>query len=355
LPIRCIKDLRISTEPVESAKEAGLRYVNDQVSGIKRVCRGKGFVYLDPSGKTVRDSDELERIRRLVIPPAWSQVWICTLPNGHLQATGRDARGRKQYRYHSRWREVRDSTKYERMLVFGKALPKIRRRVRRDLRRKGLSREKVLGGIVRLLQTTLMRIGNDEYARKNDSYGLTTLRNRHVRVSGNRATIEFKGKSHRHHVIHLNDPTLAKIVKRCRDLPGYELFQYLDQNGEPQKIRSDDVNEYLREITGQDFTAKDFRTWFGTVLTFRALQQFRSRESAAEIKRNIGSAIAVVARLLGNTPAVCKKCYIHPAILESYNNGCWPPMEASVEQEQNSAKLLRTEEEAVMLLLARKQ
>jgi len=199
-----------------------------------------------------------------------------------------------------------------------------------------------------------MRIGNDEYARENDSYGLTTLRNRHVRVSGSRATIEFKGKSHRHHVIHLNDPTLAKIVKRCRDLPGYELFQYLDETGEPQKVRSDDVNDYLREITGQDFTAKDFRTWFGTVLTFLALQQFPSRKSLAEIKRNVISAIEAVAGLLGNTPAVCKKCYIHPAILESYNNGSWAPMEVSVEPQKRSSGL-RPEERAVMALLARQR
>jgi len=351
-PLRCIKELKLPTEPIESAKEAGLRYVTDALPGISRQRRGKNFVYTTPDGKIIKDREELLRIQRLVIPPAWTDVWICCSPNGHLQATGRDARRRKQYRYHTRWREVRDSTKYERMLTFGKALPKIRRRVRRDLKEKGLSRDKVLAGIVRLLEATLIRIGNDEYARENNSFGLTTLRDRHVKVSGNHTRFEFRGKSRRPHVIHLNDPIMAKIVKRCQDLPGYELFQYLDENGEPQKVNSDDVNTYVREITGQDFTAKDFRTWSGTVLTFLALQQLPKWNSKTEAKRNIVHAVEATARMLGNTSAVCKKCYIHPSVLEAYMNGSWRPMD-KLNGNQKSRSGLRSEETAVMALLAR--
>ena len=344
--------MKTVTEPIESAKEAGLRYVTDAIPGIKRKARGKSFVYLDTNGKTIKSPNELTRIQRLVIPPAWTDVWICPLAHGHLLATGRDARGRKQYRYHERWREVRDSTKFERMLAFGKALPKIRQRVRRDLKLRGLPREKVIAGVVRLLETTLIRIGNDEYARENRSYGLTTFRNHHAKVSGAEATFEFYGKSHRRHVIRLHDPALAKIVKRCRDLPGYELFQYLDENGEPQKVRSEDVNDYLREITGEDFTAKDFRTWFGTVLTFLALQQLPRDESAGRMKKNVTEAITAVSQMLGNTSAVCRKCYIHPAIVQSYSNGSWPHFESSVGPGRKGSRL-RPEEIAVMKLLAK--
>ena len=288
--------MKLPVEPIESAKEAGLRYVADATPGLERKTRGTGFRYIRPGGKIIRDRNELIRIKRLTIPPAWTDVWICPSPNGHLQATGRDARRRKQYRYHSLWREVRDSTKYDRMIAFGKALPKIRKRVQGDLKLKDLPRDKVIAAVVRLLETTLIRIGNDEYARENSSYGLTTMRNRHAKVSGARATFEFYGKSHRRHVISVDDPALAKIVKRCRDLPGYELFQYVDQDGQRQKLHSDDVNQYLREITGEDFSAKDFRTWSGTLLAFLALKQFAKFTSTRRAKRNVVQAIEAVAQ-----------------------------------------------------------
>ena len=336
-----------------SAKEAGLRYVTDTKPGITRKKRGKNFVYLQADGKLLRDREELIRIKRLAIPPAWTDIWICPSNNGHLQTTGRDVRGRKQYRYHSRWREVRDSTKYDRMMDFAKALPKIRKRIQRDLRLKGLPREKILATLVRLLEKTLIRIGNDEYARDNQSYGLTTMRNRHAKVSGDRSTFEFYGKSHRRHVISVDDPTLAKIVKRCRDLPGYELFQYVDQDGQHQKLNSDDVNQYLREITGEDFSAKDFRTWSGTVMVFLALKQFPKFASSTRATRNVVQAIEAVSRVLGNTVAVCKKCYIHPAILDSYLNGSWFRNGPRTSKPKRGTSKLRAEEIAVMTLLQR--
>ena len=351
LELRSIKTLKLPIEPIESAKEAGLRYVTDTKPGIARKNRGKNFVYVQSDGKALRDRDELNRIKHLAIPPAWTDVWICPLANGHLQATGRDARGRKQYRYHSRWREVRDSTKYDRMIAFAKALPKIRKRVQRDLKRQGLPRDKILATLVRLLEKTLIRIGNDEYARDNQSYGLTTMRNRHAKVSGDRATFEFDGKSHRRHVISVDDPTLAKIVKRCRDLPGYELFQYVDPDGQHQKLHSDDVNQYLREITGEDFSAKDFRTWSGTVLAFLALKQFPKFASSTRATRNVTQAIEAVARVLGNTPTVCKKCYIHPAILDSYLNGSWFRNGQRIPKPKRTNSKLRAEEIDVISLL----
>lgn len=351
--MRSIKNLKPSTEPTESAKEAGLRYVTDTKPGITRQKRGKNFVYVQPDGKTLRDHDELNRIKHLAIPPAWTDVWICPLAHGHLQATGRDARGRKQYRYHARWREVRDSTKYDRMMAFARALPKIRKRVQRDLKLQGLPRDKILATLVRLLEKTLIRIGNDEYARDNQSYGLTTMRNRHAKISGERATFEFEGKSHRRHVISVDDPVLAKIVKRCRDLPGYELFQYIDPEGERQKLHSDDVNQYLREITGEDFSAKDFRTWAGTVLAFLALKQFPKFVSNKRATRNVVQVIEAVARVLGNTAAVCKKCYIHPAIFDSYLSGSWFRNGQRISKSKRTHSKLRAEEIAVMTLLQR--
>jgi DNA topoisomerase-1 len=351
LELRSIKNLKLPIEPIESAKEAGLRYVADATPGLERKTRGTGFRYIRPGGKIIRDRNELIRIKRLTIPPAWTDVWICPSPNGHLQATGRDARRRKQYRYHSLWREVRDSTKYDRMIAFGKALPKIRKRVQGDLKLKDLPRDKVIAAVVRLLETTLIRIGNDEYARENSSYGLTTMRNRHAKVSGARATFEFYGKSHRRHVISVDDPALAKIVKRCRDLPGYELFQYVDQDGQRQKLHSDDVNQYLREITGEDFSAKDFRTWSGTLLAFLALKQFAKFTSTRRAKRNVVQAIEAVARLLGNTPAICRKCYVHPAIIDSYLNGSWFRAMGQGAKRKNAHAKLRAEELAVMALL----
>jgi DNA topoisomerase-1 len=306
------------TDPLETAKAAGLRYVNDARPGITRRRAGKDFVYYKADGTTLDDSEILRRIKALAIPPAWTQVWICPSPNGHLQATARDAKGRKQYRYHKRWREVRDETKYERLLAFGEALPLIRKRVKADLALQGMPREKILATLVRLLETTFIRIGNEEYARANKSFGLTTLRNRHVDIHGAKIRFQFRGKSGKQHSISLTDKRLAKIVKRCQDLPGQELFQYLDEDGQVQSIGSADVNQYLREITNQDFTAKDFRTWAGTVLAALALKEMNVGESETEAKKNIVQAIQSVSEKLGNTPAVCRKCYVHPAVLDAY-------------------------------------
>jgi len=308
-------------DPAESARAAGLRYVTDFRPGIRRKRHGKNFSYYDAEGKLIRDRETLARIRSLVIPPAWTGVWICPSPNGHLQATGRDARGRKQSRYHPRWREVRDETKYERMTLFADALPAIRERVDNDLALPGLPREKVLAAIVSLMESTLIRVGNPEYARENKSFGLTTMRNRHVEVNGSNITFSFQGKSRVHHTVNLNDRRLAKIIRRCVDIPGYDLFQYLDPDGEPHNIGSSDVNDYLQSITGQYFTAKDFRTWAGSVLACELLATFDPFDSATQAKKNVVEAIRTVAQRLGNTPAVCRKCYVHPAVLEHYFNG----------------------------------
>jgi DNA topoisomerase-1 len=305
------------TEPAGSAKAAGLRYVSDADAGIARQRSGTTFRYLRPDGKAVRDPQTLARIRRLAIPPAWEDVWICTRDDGHLQATGRDARGRKQYRYHPRWREVRDETKYGRMLDFAKALPRIRRRVSQDLALQGLPRDKVLAAVVRLLETTRIRVGNEEYMRANDSFGLTTLRTRQVRVNGSTMSFNFRGKSGVQHRVALNDRKLAAIVRRMRDLPGYELFQYVDEAGETRAVDSADVNEYLKGLAGEEFTSKDFRTWAGTVLAAEALHALEPPAG----KHKVAQAIESVARQLGNTKAVCRKCYIHPAVIDSYLDG----------------------------------
>lgn len=296
-----------------SAKAAGLRYVNDATAGIARQRAGSTFRYIAPDGKAIRKRDTLARIKALAIPPAWEQVWICPRDDGHLQATGRDARGRKQYRYHARWREVRDETKYGRMVTFARALPRIRRRVRQDLALPGLPRDKVLATVVRLLETTRMRVGNEEYARANDSFGLTTLRVRQVRVRGATMQFRFRGKSGVWHDFALNDRKLAAIVRRMRDLPGYELFQYVDEQGETRAVDSADVNAYLRDIAGEEFTSKDFRTWAGTVLAAEALRECG--------KDGVSQAIEHVARQLGNTKAVCRKCYIHPAVIDACLDG----------------------------------
>jgi len=310
-----------SADPLESAKSAGLRYTTDARPGIRRKRRGKAFVYFGPDGRQMRAAAEIARIKALVIPPAWTDVWICSDPRGHLQATGRDARGRKQYRYHPRWRETRDETKYHRMIGFAHALPVIRRTTREHLRKTGLPREKVLATVVQLLEKTLIRVGNDEYAKSNRSYGLTTLRDGHVEVSGPRVTFSFRGKSGVEHEIDLNDRRLARIVKQCRDLPGYDLFQYIDENGERQVVGSEEVNAYLKEVTGQDLTSKDFRTWAGTVLAAQLLREFEPFSSNTQAKKNILRAVEMVAGRLGNTKAVCRKCYIHPAILDAYMDG----------------------------------
>lgn len=309
-------------DPIRSAEEAGLRYISDETPGIRRVRAGRGFSYKNGDNQTVRDPKTLQRIKALAIPPAWEDVWICPTPEGHLQATGRDARKRKQYRYHPRWKEVRDLSKFDRMIEFGKALPLIRERVDKDLALPGLPREKVLATIVRLLEITLIRIGNDEYAKQNGSYGLTTLRNKHVQVYGQTIKFRFKGKGGKPHEVGIKDRHLARIISKCQEIPGYELFQYINEEGESVSIDSSDVNEYLREITGQYFTAKDFRTWAGTVLAVMALKlQCESLNGAKRTKKQVNEAIANVANLLRNTPAVCRKSYIHPGILDGYLQG----------------------------------
>ena len=308
-------------DPRESAIAAGLHYTTDSRPGIRRLRHGSSFRYVYPNGRTIRDAHELARIRSLVIPPAWKEVWISPNVRGHLQAVGRDARGRKQYRYHSKWRVVRDETKYYRLIGFAEGLPAIRSRAARDLRSPRLTREKVLAAVVQLLEKTLIRVGNDEYARDNQSFGLTTLRDGHVAVIGGKVRFSFRGKSGVAHDIQLDDRRLARTIKACRDIPGYELFQYIGEDGERHAIGSADVNAYLKEITGEDYTSKDFRTWAGTVLAAQTLHEFETFESDAQAKRNVVSAVETVAKRLGNTKAVCRKCYIHPAILESYMDG----------------------------------
>ena len=311
----------VYVDPVESARAAGLRYVSDDMPGIRRRKRGKGFSYVLPNGGTLQSPKELERIRKLAIPPAWTDVWICPVPNGHLQATGRDARGRKQYRYHEDWRSVRDETKFGRMILFGEALPRIRERIEQDLSQRGLPRTKVLAAVVRLLETTLIRVGNREYMKQNNSFGLTTLRDGHVDVEGSKIRFEFRGKSGKDHSVEIQDRRLARVVKQCRDLPGQTLFQYLDENGEQQKVLSEDVNTYLREISGEDFTAKDFRTWGGTVLMLSALMDVGVCESEKEANRAVVQAVKEVAANLGNRPAICRKYYIHPVVIETFVQG----------------------------------
>lgn len=336
-----------------AAKLAGLRYVHDDQPGIARRPHGKKFRYLDSDGKAVTDEDTLARIKSLVIPPAWTEVWICKHPLGHLQATGRDARGRKQYRYHARWRAHRDEAKYERMLSFGKALPAIRKAVDEALRKPGLPREKVLATIVYLLEATLMRIGNEEYARENKSFGLTTLRDRHVRLNGGKVEFRFRGKSGVHHAVEVHDKRLARIIARIRDLPGQELFQYEDDDGQPHAIGSADVNDYLQSVTGADYTAKDFRTWAGTVLAAVALLEYEKYDSEVQAKKNVVQAIESVAKKLGNTPTICRKCYVHPAVIESYLDGTMlTALRRRAQQElKEDLHALRPEEAAVLALL----
>ena len=342
--------------PELSARAAGLRYSTDAEPGIRRRRRGRGFQYLTSKGDTITDAGQLDRIRALAVPPAWTDVWICRSDRGHLQATGRDARGRKQYRYHARWREVRDETKYHRMLAFGAALPKIRRRVDRDVSRHALSRTKVVAAVVRLLDTTTIRVGNDEYARENRSFGLTTMRDRHVNVTGSHMEFRFRGKGGKMHDIELTDARVARVVKRCRDLPGQHLFQYMGDDGEPAGVSSDDVNDYLGEITGDDFTAKDFRTWTGTVLAAWALEDLGGYGSKTQAKRQIVAAVESVAQELGNTPAVCRRCYVHPDVLNAHLDGTL----RSVLEQQAGRRLskrlagLTRHEAAVLALLTRR-
>jgi DNA topoisomerase-1 len=340
----------------DAAKEAGLRYVTDSKPGIARKRAGRGWSYIGPDGGAVRDEETLARIRSLAIPPAWQEVWICPQPNGHIQATGIDARGRKQYRYHPRWREVRDEAKYERMMAFGKALPTIRKHVERDLALPGLPREKVLATVLRLLETTLIRVGNEEYARTNRSFGLTTMRNRHVKVDGSQLRFKFRGKSGKTHSISIRDRRLARVVRRCQELPGQDLFEYIGDDGQLHPIDSTAVNEYLKEITGDDFTAKDFRTWAGTVLAAISLQEMEAVDDESSARSNVVTAVERVAERLGNTPAVCRKCYIHPSIIDSYLDGTLADglkqkAKAEIVEE---LKALPPEEAAVLVLLHRR-
>lgn len=307
-------------DPAAFATAAGLRYVSDTSPGIRRRRAGKGFVYTGLDGRPVRDVVELRRFALLGIPPAWTDVWICPRPNGHIQATGRDARGRKQYRYHGRWREVRDEAKYDRMLPFARSLPALRARIERDLALRGLPRERVLAAVVRLLDETLIRIGNEEYARQNESFGLTTLREEHADVEGTTIHFHFRGKSGKQHEIDVRDRRAAAVVKRCQDLPGHELFQYAE-DGVPRTIESSDVNDYLREVTGEEFSAKDFRTWGGSVIAAGALLALGKAESETQARKNVISAIKQAAEGLGNTPAICRKCYVHPEIIDAYLEG----------------------------------
>jgi DNA topoisomerase-1 len=347
----------VTVDPAAAAeaRDAGLRYSSDASPGISRRRAGRGFRYIGPGGKPVGDAATLGRIRRLVIPPAWSDVWICPDPFGHLQVTGRDARGRKQYRYHPRWRTVRDAAKFDRMLAFSTALPRIRRRVRTDLARQGLPKVKVVAAVVRLLEATLVRVGNDEYARENRSFGLTTLLDRHAEVRGQAIRFRFRGKGGRMHEVGVRDRRLAAVIRRCQELPGQELFGYLDERGKPVSIGSDDVNDYLREISGDDFTAKDFRTWAGTVLAYRALCALDSPATVAAARRNVVEAVRSTAEQLGNTVAVCRSSYIHPTLLEAYvdDDLRGQVLAAAEERSKPPPGTTRAEERAVARLLRR--
>lgn len=339
-------------DPVEAARSAGLKYVTDEDPGLRREPDGEGFRYLRPNGSTVRDDNEVQRIRKLAIPPAWTDVWICPSPDGHLQATGRDARGRKQYRYHPRFREVREETKYGHMLEFARALPQLRARVAEHMALRGLPREKVLATVVHLLETTLIRVGNDDYARDNRSYGLTTLRNRHVAIDGSQLRFEFKGKSGKTWRLQLQNRRVAKVVRACQELPGQRLFQYRDENGELREVTSSDVNDYLREIGGRDITAKDFRTWAGTVMAALALQEVERVDTQAAMKKNVRAAVERVAARLGNTPAICRKCYVHPEIFAAHAEGeLLLEVGREAERELRGPAALNPEESAVLSLL----
>ena len=340
-------------DPKDAAESAGLRYVSDNRPGIRRKRVGTGFSYTRADGSKLSDKDVLRRIKSLAIPPAWTDVWICPFADGHIQATGRDAKGRKQYRYHARFREVRESTKYEHVVAFAAALPGIRERVNEHMALRGLPREKVLATVVHLLETTLIRVGNDEYAEQNKSYGLTTLKNRHVAVDGTEVRFRFMGKSGKQWSLRVKDRRVAKIIKACQDLPGQELLQYVDEAGICQDVTSSDVNAYLKEITGRDITAKDFRTWAGTVLAAMALKELESFDSAAQAKRNLRTAIEKVSGKLGNTPTICRKCYVHPEVLSSYMDGNLVlELKSKAESElRGDVQDLKPEEAAVLALL----
>ena len=344
-----------AADPASSARAAGLRYVSDRRPGIRRERVGDGFRYRDPNGRVIDDLGELARIKALAIPPAWTDVWICPNPRGHMQATARDAKGRKQYRYHPRWRAVRDETKFDRMLAFAHALPAIRERVERDLGLRGIPKEKVLATVVRLLETTRIRVGNEEYARENQHFGLTTMRSQHVNVQGTTLQFHFVGKSGKEHRIGVRDRRLATIVRRCQELPGHELFQFVDEAGNRHSVESADVNAYLQEISGQEFTAKDFRTWAGTVLTAQVLQAAEAFDGETQAKKNVLRAIESVAQQLGNTPTVCRQCYVHPGVIDAYMDGSLLAGVREVEATVPTGSLaqLLPEEAAVLAILER--
>ena len=345
----------VSTQYEGSAKAAGLRYVSDETPGIRRHRHGRGFSYVTPDGQVIRTRDMLRRIRALVIPPAWTDVWICVDPEGHLQVTARDARGRKQYRYHPDFRQRQDEVKFERLFSLSEVLWKIRERVETDIARPGLTREKVMATVVWLLEQTLMRIGTPEYAKANKSFGLTTLRRRHVAVDGSQLRFEFRGKSGVPHAVEVTDRRIARIVQRCQELPGQELFQFLDDEGRRQGVDAGDINEYLREITGRDISAKDFRTWAGTMDAAKELRRMGSARTKRDRERNILLAVDETARKLGNTRSVCRKYYIHPALLEAYRQGrVLPPQEARTFRERQSemSPLRRHEREVLAFLRA---
>jgi DNA topoisomerase-1 len=344
----------LADDPELHAEEAGLRYLTDDVPGVRRRRAGKGFVYIGPGGRRITDADRIAWYKGLAIPPAWTDVWISPIRSGHLQATGRDARGRKQYRYHPRWRAVRDEAKYGRLIEFARALPRIRQRTDRDLRRRGLPREKVLALVVRLLETTLIRVGNEEYARDNDSYGLATMLDRHVTGYGSGLRFTFKGKSGKEHEVRVRDRRLARLVAQVQELPGQELFQYLETDDRRQSIDSGAVNDYLREISGDDFTAKDFRTWAGTVAASMALREFLEIDDEAGRRKAVVRAIETVAAQLGNTPTVCRACYVHPDVVEAFLDGTM--VEALSGRARGAGRgthALRPEEAAVLGLLQR--
>jgi DNA topoisomerase-1 len=340
------------SDPVEAAESAGLRYVSDTMPGIRRKRVGQGFTYTGPDGKAIRNPGEVARIRSLAVPPAYTDVWICPFPNGHIQATGRDARSRKQYRYHAKWREARDETKFGRMLAFSEFLPRIREQLERDLTLSNLPRRKVLAAVVSLLESTCIRVGNDEYARSNRSFGLTTLQDRHVEISGSRLRFEFRGKSGKTHQVSVTDRRLARIVQRCQALPGEDLFQYVDDDGARQAIGSGDVNDYIREISGEEFTAKDFRTWAGTILAVGALTEIGPWTSQSQAKSNVLKAIDRVAEQLNNTRAVCRKYYVHPAVFETYLAGTMT--DALKNGTKEAAKSALEDEEASVVRLLRR-
>lgn len=344
------------TEHVQAAKQAGLRYTPDSIRGIRRERAGDGFQYVAANGRPITNEQKLRRIRALAIPPAWTDVWICPHTNGHLQVTARDARGRKQYRYHARYRAIRDETKFDRMFAFSEVLPEARERVEADLRRSGLPRPKVLATVVWLLERTLIRVGSAEYARENDTFGLTTLEDRHARVAGSEVSFRFRGKSGKNHRVTVSDRRLARIVQRCQTLPGEQLFQYLDDEGNRQDVGSGDVNEYLREIAGPGITAKDFRTWAGTMLAAEALREIGPARLVKDKKANIVQAVDRVAARLGNTRAVCRKYYIHPVILEAYRRGQVVPYEPPAQHSRRRArKRLRDNEIAVLAFIREHQ